>query len=110
MLEPNMIKKIIKYEKELKKGNNPKGEDFINKTDLLSNDIFCIVFTTLTLCNNEFVNNFKFSNPLNNTLIDFNIKNFMEMIERFLYLISHDKVLVEVFQKLLNYSKNKQGK
>jgi hypothetical protein len=104
------MKKLIKYEREINNGKNPKGEDFINKNDLLSNDIFCIVFTTLTLCNSDFITLFKFRSSLNKKLVDFDKENFHKMMERYFYLISHDQVLIDIIKKLLDFSKYNKGR
>ena len=60
MIEPNIMKKLIQFDKDNLRNKNPKGEDYINKDDLLSNDIFCIVFTTLNVCNLDFAQSFDF--------------------------------------------------
>ena len=109
MLEPNMIKCLIEYNKDLKKESIPSGEDYINKRDLLSNDIFCITFLTLTICNSEFIKVFSYLTNHRDTLVKFDRKQFKTLILNFMFNISHDKNLVFVLKKLLQIEKFDSG-
>lgn len=109
MIEPNMIRRMASFLAELDKGAEPQAEDFINKDDLLSNDIFCIVFTALTLCNPEFAQLFKHSADPDDRLIDFDREKFFQMLQIFLVFISHDPPLAEALKELIGLDKYAQG-
>lgn len=109
MIEPNLIKKLKEYDRDQARNKNPVGEDYINKDDLLSNDVFCIVFTTLNICNPDFAQSFDFRTPLNKKLIDFKREIFFKMMSIFFYMISYDKDLINIFKILLGFSKYESG-
>lgn len=109
LLEPNIIKKILEYKKELESGKPPSGEDFINKKDLVSHDIFCIVYIVLNLCNGEFFDCFNFYKGNREHLISFNREKFQDLLTGLIFHISHDRELVWVLKKLLCVEKFKSG-
>lgn len=109
MIEPNMIRRMDEFQTDLNRGTDPQAEDYINKDDLLSNDIFCIVFTTLTLCNPEFAHVFQFGADPDGKLLKFDRKKFLQMIRMYLIFVSHDRVLVEAIEELLNLPKYAEG-
>lgn len=110
MMEPNIIEKLHNYEQDDSQNKSPMGEDYINKDDLLSNDLFCIVFTILTLCNQEFATVYEFEELKEGELITFNREKFVEMMNMYFYFLSHDQNLVEVFKKLIGFEKYQEGK
>ena len=105
-----MIQKLHQYHNDQINQKSPSGEDYINKDDLLSNDLFCIAFTILTLCNQEFANTFKFENLPENEIIGFDRVKFVEMMKMFFYFLGHDENLVEVFKKLIGFRKYSEGR
>lgn len=109
LLEPNIIKRILEYKKELENGKPPSGEDFINKNDLISQDLFCILYIVLNLCNGEFFECYNFYQGDRQNLISFNREKFKETLGGFIFHISHDRELVWVFKKLLCIEKYNSG-
>lgn len=104
-----MISRMSEFHADLNRGADPQAEDYINKDDLLSNDIFCIVFTTLTLCNPEFAQVFRFGVDLDEQLIDFDRDKFLQLVRMYLIFVAHDPVLVEAIERLLDLAKYAEG-
>ena len=104
-----MIPKLIEYGKLLDQGKTPKGEDYVNKTSMESNDVFCLVFTLLSLCNSEFESCFTFLGSHNDCIVKFNENKFKELLNDFFFSIAYDKNLIFVIKKLLNIQKYDTG-
>lgn len=105
-----MIPKLLNYYRALDNLNKiPKPEDYVNKADLQSNDIFGLVFTLLVLCDRSFVKCFTYLGSHEDTLIKFNRAMFSDFLGRFFLNISEDRNLVFVLKKLINVDKYKNG-
>ena len=105
-----MIPGLLDFNKELRGIKQPKGEDFINKKTLQSNDIFCLVFTLLTLCNGNFSKCFTYLGNHKDCLIKFDRIKFKNFFNDFMFSISSDKNLIFVIKKLINIEKYDSGK
>jgi hypothetical protein len=111
LIEPCLIPKLLDYYKQLDDlTKDPDPEDYVNKYDLQSNDIFCLVFTLLVLCDRSFVKCFSYLASHPDALIKFDREMFNNLIGRFFLNISDDKNLVFVMKKLLNIEKFRNGK
>jgi hypothetical protein len=110
LFEPSIMNKMLNYNLEYQKDSTIKANDFINKKDLMSNDIFCLVFLTLNICQTDFVSVYSYLSDHNDCLIKFNRVKFKALLDNFLLHISFDKDLLFVFKKLLNFEKYDSGK
>ena len=109
-MEPIIIDDIINYNKESLNSKNPKGEDFIDKDKMQSNDIFCLMFSLLSLCNQNFLDCFTHLADHQECLIKFNAQLFKTLFNDFLFSISDDKNLLFVIKTLVDPEKYIKGK
>ena len=110
LIEPSLISKFLQYNQELDAGKEPKGEDFVNKKYMKSNDIFCLVYSLLIVCDPRFSKCFSYIGRHNECLVKFNRQYFKDLFNDLMFSISDDKNLVFVLKKLLDIEKYKSGK
>lgn len=110
VVDPCLIPNLLSFYAALDNLNKvPKPEDYINKEELQSNDVFCLVFSLLVLCDRSFVKCFTYLASHSDALIRFNRPMFCDLLGRFFLNISDDKNLVFVLKKLINVDKYKSG-
>lgn len=100
---------VNKINQELVQNLPVKADEEVGVEDLVSNDIFCIVYIVLNLCNNDFSECYEFNPAYSQSLVRFNRKMFLEVVSGFFFHISHDSELVWVFKQLLCLGKFRTG-
>lgn len=109
LIEPCLIPKFLEYNQELDAGKEPQGEDFVNKKYMVSNDIFCLVFSLLIMCDKRFAKCYSYVRKHSDCLVKFNREYFKDLFNDLMFSVSDDKNLVFVLKKLLDIEKYKSG-